>query len=133
MNDTILILIGLALFAALTAGGVVVGHGGRHVADGDSGLVGRGARGEDVTGGGGNWTPQAKAGVGSLSATIVFVLGIVLFPQAWPDGPTAFTTLFLAVLTVLSSAGAPVFRDVMRIGMQVSAKSGERRWTSWNN
>lgn len=82
---------------------------------------------------GGNWTPQAKAGVGSLSATIVFVLGIVLFPQAWPDGPTAFTTLFLAVLTVLSSAGAPVFRDVMRIGMQVSAKSGKRRWTGWNN
>jgi predicted permease len=57
------------------------------------------------------WTPQQKAAVGGISALGVFVLGIVMFPQEWSDSGTAFAILFEAVITVLASAGAPVFKE----------------------
>lgn len=80
------------------------------------------------------WTPQQKAGVGALSALAVFGLGLVFFPAAWPDGPTAFSTLFYALFTVLAAAGAPVFRDVIRgeppLTMQAARR--RRRWQGWN-
>ena len=83
------------------------------------------------------WSPQQKAGVGAISALAVFGLGLVFFPGAWPDGPTAFSTLFYALFTVLAAAGAPVFRDVIRgdhqppLTMQAVRRRG-RRWTGWN-
>lgn len=96
------------------------------------------------------WSPQQKAGVGAIAALAVFVMGLVLFPAAWSDGPTAFSTLFYALLTVLAAAGAPVFRDVIRgvdgemDGMDAAEYSGDgrtrtntdghgrRRWEGWN-
>lgn len=62
------------------------------------------------------WTPQQKAAAGGVSALAVFVLGIVLFPQEWSDSGKAFTILFQAVITVLASAGAPVFKEVVKPG-----------------
>jgi hypothetical protein len=82
-----------------------------------------------------SWTPQQKAGVGAISALAVFGLGLVFFPAAWPDGPTAFTTLFQALITVLAAAGAPVFADAIRSTPSTPSISStpHRRWTSWNN
>jgi len=63
---------------------------------------------------GAGWAPRIKAGVGALCALAVFLVGLVMWPEAWPDGPAAFSTLFYALLVVLAAAGAPVFRDVIR-------------------
>lgn len=81
------------------------------------------------------WTPRQKAGAGALTALAVFFLGLILWPAAFPDGPTAFTTLFQALITVLAAAGAPVFADAIRSTPSTPSISStpHRRWTSWNN
>lgn len=99
------------------------------------------------------WTPQQKAAAGALSALAVFVLGIVMFPQEWSDSGTAFTILFQAIVTVLASAGAPVFKEVVKpqstiqpgavsapsheaasidVATRQDAKAGGRTWGVWS-
>lgn len=97
------------------------------------------------------WTPQQKAAVGAISALGVFVLGIVMFPQNWSDSGTAFAILFEAVITVLASAGAPVFKEAARprpeaqltaegakdaeaeaVDLSINRKQTGRTWGVWS-
>lgn len=84
-----------------------------------------------------SWSPRQKAGIGAIAALAVFIVGLMLWPTAWPDGPTAFTTLFYALVTVLAAAGAPIYRDVLRSEPPADvagadATGGKRKWTAWN-
>ena len=57
-------------------------------------------------------TPRQKVGIGSLSAMVIFGAGIVLSPNAYPDGPNqAFSVLVGAIVATLTAAGIPVYAE----------------------
>lgn len=57
-------------------------------------------------------TPQQNVIIGTLAAIAIFLVGIVLSPNAYPEGPNqAATVLFGAIIATLSAAGIPVYAE----------------------